>query len=209
MPDELTPEESENKKQDSQDAQQQSGPPPDAEQADEAHEEKKKPESMPADELESAGGIDADVEKEMLEELAEAEASGLLKGDQEGDSQGELEATEEPDQDGLGEDQPTVQSVEFDRYDRTPAAGQPRNIDLLLDVKLPVAIELGRTQMTIHDILDLTSGSVVELSKLAGEPVDLLVNDKVIARGEVVVVDENFGLRVTSLISPEERLKSL
>jgi flagellar motor switch protein FliN/FliY len=63
--------------------------------------------------------------------------------------------------------------------------------------------------MSIHDILDLTAGSVVELTKLAGEPVDLLVNNKIIAHGEVVVVDENFGLRVTSLISPEERLKSL
>lgn len=78
-----------------------------------------------------------------------------------------------------------------------------------MDVDLPVSIELGRTKMAIADILALGPGSVVELNKLAGEPVDLLVNYKVVARGEVVVVDENFGLRVTQLMTPEERLKAL
>ena len=83
------------------------------------------------------------------------------------------------------------------------------NLELLLDVNLPISIELGRTTMKIKDILSLGPGAVVELKKLAGEPVDLLVNNKVVARGEVVVVDENFGLRITSLLSPEERLRSL
>jgi flagellar motor switch protein FliN len=83
------------------------------------------------------------------------------------------------------------------------------NIDLLLDVKMPIAIELGRTEMPISEILSLGPGSVVELDKLAGEPVDLLVNGKIVARGEVVVVDENFGVRITMLMSPKERLKSL
>ena len=106
-------------------------------------------------------------------------------------------------------DIPTVKPVEFGRFERTELTNVPKNLDILMDVKLPVSIELGRTEMTIHDILDLAAGSVVELSKLAGEPVDLLVNNKVVAKGEVVVVDENFGLRVTSLISPEDRIKSL
>ena len=74
---------------------------------------------------------------------------------------------------------------------------------------LPISIELGRTKMPISDILGLGPGSVVELNKLAGEPVDLLVNNKVVAKGEVVVVDENFGLRITQLMTPEERLKAL
>jgi flagellar motor switch protein FliN/FliY len=78
-----------------------------------------------------------------------------------------------------------------------------------LDVSLPVSIELGRTSMAIEDILCLGPGSVIELDKLAGEPVDLLVNDKLLAKGEVVVVDENFGLRVTSMISPQDRIRSL
>ena len=86
---------------------------------------------------------------------------------------------------------------------------EAHNIELLMDVDLPISIELGRTKMPISDILGLGPGSVVELNKLAGEPVDLLVNNKVVARGEVVVVDENFGLRITQLMTPEERLKAL
>jgi flagellar motor switch protein FliN/FliY len=90
-----------------------------------------------------------------------------------------------------------------------PEAHGGANIDLLLDVQLPVAIELGRTQMPISDILELGSGSIVELDKLAGEPVDVLVNNKPLAKGEVVVLDENFGVRITSLVSPRERLERL
>ena len=74
---------------------------------------------------------------------------------------------------------------------------------------LPVSIELGRTKMKISDILALGPGAIVELDKLVGEPVDLLVNQKCVARGEVVVVEESFGLRITQLVSPEERLKKL
>jgi flagellar motor switch protein FliN/FliY len=83
------------------------------------------------------------------------------------------------------------------------------NVDLLLDIDLDVSIELGRTNISIKRVLDLAPGSLVELDRLAGEPVDLLVNDKVVAKGEVVVVDENFGIRIISLVSPEERIKSL
>jgi flagellar motor switch protein FliN/FliY len=84
-----------------------------------------------------------------------------------------------------------------------------KNIDMLLDVTLPVSIELGRTALKIEDILNLGPGSVVELDKLAGEPVDILVNEKLLAKGEVVVVDENFGVRITSMISPQDRIRSL
>lgn len=88
------------------------------------------------------------------------------------------------------------------------STGNPQ-IDMLLDVTLQVSIELGRTEMSIKKILDLGPGSIIELNRMAGEPVDLLVNDKVIAKGEVVVVDENFGIRIVKLVSPEERLKNL
>jgi flagellar motor switch protein FliN/FliY len=80
------------------------------------------------------------------------------------------------------------------------------NIALLLDVPMRVTVELGRTKMTIKDILGLGEGSIIELDKLAGEPVDILVNDKVIAQGEVVVIDENFAVRVTHIVSPMERV---
>ncbi len=85
----------------------------------------------------------------------------------------------------------------------------PPNIQMLLDINLNVTIELGRTRLSIRRILELGPGSIIELDRLAGEPVDLLVNDKVVAKGEVVVVDEYFGIRVISLVSPEERIKQL
>lgn len=103
----------------------------------------------------------------------------------------------------------SVANAQFQQLQQPAVTNDPRNIDLLMDVDLPVSIELGRTKMSISDILTLGPGSVVELNKLAGEPVDLLINYKVVARGEVVVVDESFGLRITQLMTPEERLKAL
>jgi flagellar motor switch protein FliN/FliY len=103
----------------------------------------------------------------------------------------------------------SASKAEFQQLSQSAGGHSPRNIDLLMDVDLPVAIELGRTKMAIQEILALGPGSVVELNKLAGEPVDLLVNNKVVAKGEVVVIDENFGLRITQLVTPEERLKAL
>ena len=82
------------------------------------------------------------------------------------------------------------------------------NIGLLMDVTMNMTVELGRATMTIKDILGLGEGSIIELQKLAGEPVDLLVNGKLIAKGEVVVIDENFGVRVTDIISPMDRLRN-
>jgi flagellar motor switch protein FliN/FliY len=102
-----------------------------------------------------------------------------------------------------------VRSKEFEDFGKPESGKGDQRIEMLLDVTLPIAIELGRTSMPIQDILNLGPGSVVELNRLAGEPVDLLVNDKLIAKGEVVVVDENFGVRVTNMVSQEERLKSL
>lgn len=84
-----------------------------------------------------------------------------------------------------------------------------RNLNMLLDIPLKVSVELGRTKKTIKEILELTSGSIIELDKLAGEPVDIHVNDKLIAKGEVVVIDENFGVRLTDILSQSDRLKKL
>lgn len=83
-----------------------------------------------------------------------------------------------------------------------------KEMSLVMDIELPIAIELGRTNMLIRDIIKLAPGSVVELDKLSGEPVDLYVNNKRFARGEVVVVEENFAVRITDLINPEERFTS-
>ena len=87
--------------------------------------------------------------------------------------------------------------------------GEGGNISLLLDVPMEVTVELGRSVKSIKEILSLGEGSIIELDKLAGEPVDLLVNGKPIAKGEVVVIDENFGVRVTEIIDPKARLATV
>ena len=87
--------------------------------------------------------------------------------------------------------------------------GADRNIDLILDIPLKLTVELGRTKMLVSELLNLGQGSVVELNKLAGEPMEILVNDKLIARGEAVVVNEKFGVRLTDVISPQERVEQL
>ncbi len=95
---------------------------------------------------------------------------------------------------------------------KTSATGNPgkdRNLNLILDIPLRVTVELGRTKMPVSELLNLTQGSVIELSKLAGEPMEVLVNDKLIARGEAVVVNEKFGVRLTDIISPAERVEQL
>ena len=84
-----------------------------------------------------------------------------------------------------------------------------RNLNLILDIPLKVTVELGRTKMPVSELLNLTQGSVIELSKLAGEPMEVYVNDKLIARGEAVVVNEKFGVRLTDIISPAERVEQL
>ena len=84
-----------------------------------------------------------------------------------------------------------------------------RNLDMLLDIPLKVTVELGKTKKSVKEILDLSAGSIIELDKLAGEPVDVLVNGKLIAEGEVVVIDENFGVRITDIISASDRIMSL
>jgi flagellar motor switch protein FliN len=85
----------------------------------------------------------------------------------------------------------------------------PNNLDFLLDVTLQVSVEVGKTRMTIQDLLQLGQGSVIELSKLAGEPLDVYINERLVARGEAVIVNEKFGIRITDIISHQERIESL
>ena len=102
-----------------------------------------------------------------------------------------------------------VQPAMFAPLSTAPVQVNDANIGLILDVPLQVTVELGRTKKTIKDILELTNGSIVELDKLAGEPVDIMVNGKFLAKGEVVVIDENFGVRITDIVSPAERAQQL
>ncbi len=90
-----------------------------------------------------------------------------------------------------------------------PADGPNRRLDMLLDVPLDVSVELGRCRMTIQDLLALGPGAVIELDKVAGEPLDILINDRLVARGEAVVVNDMFGVRITDIVSPQERIARL
>ncbi|WP_032122002.1 flagellar motor switch phosphatase FliY [Clostridium amazonitimonense] len=102
-----------------------------------------------------------------------------------------------------------VQKASFQPLQGNSSYSAPKNIDLILDVPLEISVVLGRTKKSIKDILSLGTGSLVELDKLAEEPVEILVNGKRVAYGEVVVVDENFGVRITNIVSNDERVKSL
>lgn len=104
----------------------------------------------------------------------------------------------------------TIQQASFSNFEKVELDNSnQRNLDMLLDIPLKVTVELGQTKRKVKDILDLSSGSIIELDKLAGEPVDILVNGKLIAEGEVVVIDENFGVRVTDIISMSDRIMKL
>lgn len=102
-----------------------------------------------------------------------------------------------------------VQPVQFAPLTAGGIAVSDTNLGLIMDVPLQVTVELGRTKKLIKDILDLSTGSIIELDKLAGEPVDILVNGKLLAKGEVVVIDENFGVRITDIVSPMERARNI
>jgi flagellar motor switch protein FliN/FliY len=99
-----------------------------------------------------------------------------------------------------------VKQVQFQTFDDAEDSTSPDNISLILDIPMQVTVELGRTKKCVGEILKLGPGSVIELDKLAGEPVDILVNGKPIAQGEVVVIDENFGVRVNDIISASGRI---
>jgi len=89
------------------------------------------------------------------------------------------------------------------------AQDEQYDIELILDIPLDVSVELGRVKMLVNDLLQLGQGSIIELNNAAGDPLEIYINNKLIARGEVVVVDEKFGIRVTDILSPHERVKSL
>ncbi len=139
---------------------------------------------------EAAGSID-----QLMEQMSGGDGSApASSGDQPAGAEG---ATAPP----AGATPPAVKSNE----DRQAV----HSLDFILDIPLKVTVELGRTRLAIREILQLAQGSVLELAKFAGEPLEVLVNDKLVARGEVVVVNEKFGIRLTDVISPVERIEQL
>jgi flagellar motor switch protein FliN/FliY len=102
-----------------------------------------------------------------------------------------------------------VQAVQFPNLMSQATSQEQANISLIMDVYMEMTVELGRTKKFVKEILSMGEGTIIELDKLAGEPVDILVNHKLIAKGEVVVIDENFGVRVTEIVSPMERMSGM
>jgi flagellar motor switch protein FliN/FliY len=104
---------------------------------------------------------------------------------------------------------PPLAPASFPSLDGGGAAPAPKNLDFILDIPMQVTVQVGSTKMVIRELLQLGQGSVIELEKLAGEPMEVLVNNKLVARGEVVVVNEKFGIRLTDVISAAERVQQL
>jgi len=150
---------------------------------------------------EEAEKEEAEAQEPESEEGAPAEPEDAVEAERSEETQ-EEDSAEEPKKEGEIE----AQAVEFPSFDQQATKPGSDNLDLLMDVGLKLRVELGRTKMLVEDILKLTQGSVIELNKLAGDPVDILVNERLVAKGEVLVVDDNFCIRVTEIISPRERL---
>lgn len=153
-------------------------------------------------------------EEQDQDALADEWASALAEqGDTDADEldiDGALEqAAAEPQKKKAVEKQP-YQTAQFqDLRDESTRSGEDVNLDVILDIPVTLSMEIGRTKIPIRNLLQLNQGSVVELDRLAGEPMDVLVNGTLVAHGEVVVVNEKFGIRLTDVISPAERVKKL
>jgi flagellar motor switch protein FliN/FliY len=153
----------------------------------------------------------SDDNEEIPDEWAEAMAEQL--GDEGGDSGGEVLG--DSDMSGMMDMADELMAgaapAEFEEFGGGGAGGEVtvERMDMILDIPVSISLEVGRTQITIRNLLQLNQGSVVELDRLAGEALDVLVNGTLIAHGEVVVVNEKFGIRLTDVITPQERIKKL
>lgn len=116
-----------------------------------------------------------------------------------------METTTEETTSGI----PDVENVSLDKLQSSASSGEDINLDVILDIPVTISMEIGHTKINIRNLLQLNQGSVVELDRMAGEPLDVVVNGTLIAHGEVVVVNEKFGIRLTDIISPSERVRKL
>ncbi len=143
---------------------------------------------------------------QMMQEISKEAASTPPKQDAEinwDDVKDELEKSRQP------APRTEVSDPDFNELQKTAGGKGTLDMDFILDIPLTLTVELGRCRMLINELLQLGQGSVVELQKIAGEPMDIFVNNRLIARGEVVVINEKFGVRLTDIISPAERILKL
>jgi flagellar motor switch protein FliN/FliY len=155
----------------------------------------------------------SDEDNKSDQDLADEWAAALAdQADVEVEAEPEPEAAaEEAAQAAPAAPAPEAKPASFDELTDTakPQLNEDTNLEVILDIPVHVSMEIGRTRMPIRNLLQLNQGSVIELDRLAGEPMDVLVNGTLIAHGEVVVVNEKFGVRLTDIISPSERVKRL
>ncbi len=159
----------------------------------EAPKEEEKPEETKAEE--GVGEAEADLLAQWEEALKEAQEA-------------KPQAEEKPKEEKKPKPQASTPSFEEFRHSEGTDEGHP-SLDFILDIPLEISVEIGRTKMIINDLLKLSQGSIIELNKLAGEPAEIYVNQRLMARGEVVVVNDRFAVRLTEIISPQERVRQL
>ena len=146
----------------------------------------------------------------LLREQAESEEPTWEDAGLGDPAQGEqAEGSAEAQQEEAVESGDGAEPASFSQLEETGQAKQTGNLDMIMDIPVVLSVELGRTKMLINDILQLGQGSIIELQKVVGEPMEILINEKLMARGEVVVVNETFGIRLTDIVSPMDRIKQL
>jgi flagellar motor switch protein FliN/FliY len=141
-------------------------------------------------------------EKQAVDEEPTWDDVGLGEGEQAESSVGDQ-------QENVGESGGGAEPANFSQLEDAGQTKPAGNLDMIMDIPVVLSVELGRTKMLINDILQLGQGSIIELQKMAGEPMEILINEKLMARGEVVVVNETFGVRLTDIVSPMDRIKQL
>ncbi|MCG8395227.1 flagellar motor switch phosphatase FliY [Bacillus atrophaeus] len=157
--------------------------------------------------LMNTGSSNEDIQQEEPEETYKAPEEAVMP-----EPRVESQPQQTPKRQGKPKKAAPVQvaPVEFSAFDPNEAPqAHLNNLDMLMDIPLSITVELGRTKRSVKEILELSAGSIIELDKLAGEPVDILVNRRIVAKGEVVVIEENFGVRVTDILSQAERINNL
>ena len=133
----------------------------------------------------------------------------MSSGEVEGEEQEGQEQSQQAEEEAKSVDEPDFPEIDEKEEDDSRTSSAEPKLEMLYDLQLPVSIELGRTNMLIRNILRLGRGSVIEFDKLVSEPVDVLINGKKVAEGEVVVIDKHFGIRITTLVDPADRLRTV
>lgn len=171
----------------------------------------KKEENLEEKEIQDTSEAEVETPAEPLPDETETKTEEAVETVSEEEPQPEVTAFEASPVETQADGTVTVQPVQFASFEgiQQTQGEINKNLEILMDIKLQMTVELGRTELPIKKVLELTRGSIIELEKIAGEPVELYANGKLVAHGEVVVIEDNFGLRITSITDPEERLKGI